>query len=46
MKDNRVQDNIVFRDNIIEGGENHIHVADCIMEDWVNDLGETVSTLI
>ena len=39
MKDNRVQDNIVFRDNIIEGGENHIHVADCIMEDWVNDLG-------
>lgn len=39
IKDNRLADGIVFKGNIAEQGENHIHVADCILEDWVNDLG-------
>ena len=38
-KDNRMADGIIFQNNTAELGENHIHVADCILEDWVNDMG-------
>ena len=39
MSNNRVDEEICFRYNTFEKGENHILVGDCIIEDWVKDDG-------
>lgn len=39
MGNNRMTDDIIFRNNTFKNGENHIYVADCALEDWVQDMG-------
>ena len=39
VEGNRMTEGIVFENNTYEGGENHIIVADTILEDWVADGG-------
>ena len=39
VSDNRVSDNIIFRQNSCQNGENHLAVADVLLEDWVKDGG-------
>lgn len=39
MTGNRIDENIIFQNNTFINGEDHIKVADTILEDWVRDGG-------